>query len=154
VKRKAVIFDLDGTLCNVDHRRPLVTGKKKDWPKFLSLCENDTPNQWCVKLVHMYAYPPAGYRIIFVTGRGKEYEEVTRAWIYRYLGWGTIQNRYAIYMRPENDSRPDDEIKKEIYLRDIEPFFDVDVVVEDRDRVVKMWRSLGLTCLQCSEGDF
>ena len=27
-------------------------------------------------------------------------------------------------------------------------------VVEDRDQVVKMWRSLGLTCFQCAKGDF
>jgi hypothetical protein len=27
-------------------------------------------------------------------------------------------------------------------------------VVEDRSRVVEMWRSEGLTCLQCAHGDF
>jgi phosphoglycolate phosphatase-like HAD superfamily hydrolase len=154
VKRKAVIFDLDGTLCNYNHRRPLITGSKKDWDAFLSACDKDTPNRWAVKLVQMYSYPPAGYRIMFVTGRGREYEEKTRAWIYSYLGWGRLQNRYALYMRPEKDSRPDDEIKKEIYLRDIEPFFDVEVVIDDRTREVKMWRSLGLTCLQCDDGNF
>jgi hypothetical protein len=27
-------------------------------------------------------------------------------------------------------------------------------VVEDRSRVVKMWRSEGLVCLQCAPGEF
>ena len=26
--------------------------------------------------------------------------------------------------------------------------------LDDRDRVVKMWRKLGLTCLQVNEGNF
>lgn len=32
--------------------------------------------------------------------------------------------------------------------------YDVRVVLDDRDSVVKMWRSLGLTCLQVALGEF
>jgi hypothetical protein len=28
------------------------------------------------------------------------------------------------------------------------------LVLDDRDAVVKGWRNLGLTCLQCAPGDF
>ena len=31
---------------------------------------------------------------------------------------------------------------------------DVFLVVDDRDKVVKMWRSLGLSVFQVAEGDF
>jgi hypothetical protein len=46
-------------------------------------------------------------------------------------------------------------VKAEIYDRDIEPrhgapFF----VLDDRDKVVAMWRSKGLICLQVAEGNF
>jgi hypothetical protein len=57
-------------------------------------------------------------------------------------------------MRKEGDHREDSVIKKEIYLKDILPKNEVLFIVEDRLSVVKMWRSLGLVCLQCDWGDF
>jgi hypothetical protein len=60
-----------------------------------------------------------------------------------------------LYMRPAKDNRRDDRIKAEIYKRDIKPRHgEVAYVVDDRNKVVRMWRSLGLTVLQCAEGDF
>ena len=32
--------------------------------------------------------------------------------------------------------------------------YQVDYVLDDRNQVVEMWRSLGLTCLQVADGDF
>ena len=32
--------------------------------------------------------------------------------------------------------------------------YNVKFVLDDRNRVVEMWRSLGLTCLQVADGDF
>ena len=40
-----VIFDLDGTLALIEHRRPLVEGDKKDWPGFFAACVDDEPNK-------------------------------------------------------------------------------------------------------------
>jgi hypothetical protein len=59
-----------------------------------------------------------------------------------------------IYMRPSGDRRPDFVVKKEIYARDIEPRHNVWFVLDDRSSVVKMWREIGLTCLQVAEGDY
>lgn len=49
---------------------------------------------------------------------------------------------------------PDDVMKKAWYHELIEPFFDVLFAVDDRKRVADMWRSVGLTCLHCDEGNF
>ena len=57
-------------------------------------------------------------------------------------------------MRQNSDRRPDDVIKAEIYETCIEPYYNVLYVFDDRDRVVKMWREKGLTCLQVAEGNF
>jgi len=57
-------------------------------------------------------------------------------------------------MREVGDRRKDTEVKAEIYHRFIEPQYDVHYILDDRDQVVKMWRSLGLTCLQVAEGAF
>jgi hypothetical protein len=57
-------------------------------------------------------------------------------------------------MRKSGDYRKDYEVKKEIYETYIKDKFNVLCVLDDRQSVVDMWRSLGLTCLQVNYGDF
>jgi len=57
-------------------------------------------------------------------------------------------------MRKDNDFRPDEEIKKEIYNNFIKDDYNIFFVLDDRTKVVNMWRSLGLTCLQVADGNF
>lgn len=59
-----------------------------------------------------------------------------------------------LYMRPEGDVRKDTEIKREIFDNYIRDKYRVLFVLDDRNSVVKMWRDLGLKCLQVAEGDF
>ena len=42
----------------------------------------------------------------------------------------------------------------EIFENDIRPYYNIDYVLDDRNQVVEMWRSIGLTCLQVAEGNF
>jgi hypothetical protein len=57
-------------------------------------------------------------------------------------------------MREAGDHRPDWIVKKEIYNNLISKEFDVKLVFDDRQQVVDMWRSIGLTCFQVAEGNF
>lgn len=57
-------------------------------------------------------------------------------------------------MRPAGDKRRDDIIKAEIFDQHIRGHHNILLVLDDRDSVVKMWRSMGLTCLQVAEGNF
>ena len=58
-------------------------------------------------------------------------------------------------MRDEGDYTPDDELKAQWYENMlIEDRHRIKGVFDDRDRVVKMWRSKGLTCFQVGYGDF
>ena len=74
----------------------------------------------------------------------------TEAWLRRHgiAGW------VELHMRPVGDYRRDDLVKRELYEALIANHYRVELVLDDRTRVVKMWRSLGLTCLQVAEGDF
>ena len=48
---------------------------------------------------------------------------------------------------------PDDILKKDM----LDKYVDIDdvfLVVDDRNKVVKMWRSLGLTVFQVADGNF
>lgn len=146
-KKPAIICDLDGTLCNVEWRRKLVTGEEKDYDLFNSRCVDDLPNEWCLELLERFRHT---HDIIFVSGRDSKFAEKTVNWLNGYINDYT----YELYMRPLKDYRPDEVIKKEIYENIIEPKYDVQFVIDDRTKVVKMWRSIGLVCLQCADGDF
>jgi hypothetical protein len=76
----------------------------------------------------------------------------TGTWIQDHVGWQA--GSYPLYMRAKGDYRPDDVVKRELYDWQIKDKYNVLVVLDDRDRVVKMWRELGLQCLQVAEGDF
>ena len=58
-------------------------------------------------------------------------------------------------MRAEGDFRPDEQVKRELYETRVLPAFGhATYVLDDRDKVVRMWRSLGLTVLQVADGNF
>ena len=44
--------------------------------------------------------------------------------------------------------------KEEIFIDKIKNTYNVLYCMDDRDRVVKRWRDLGLTCFQVAPGDF
>lgn len=92
------------------------------------------------------------YRIIFVSGRmdSDNCRDDTISWIKKHVGI----KKYILLMRENEDYRKDFVIKQEIYDNLIEKFFDVVLVLDDRNQVVKMWREKGLTCLQVADGDF
>lgn len=144
----AVIVDLDGTLANCDHRRHHVEGDKKDWDAFYEAMENDFVNRWCEKLCQILR---SHYFIYFVTGRPEKYRKITECWIEKQLGWGM---GYVLMMRPNGNFEQDAVIKERIYREQIEPLHQVMFCIDDRKQVVDMWRRIGLTCLQCAEGDF
>lgn len=61
----------------------------------------------------------------------------------------------ALYIRKAKDFRKDAIIKRELYEAHIKGRYDVLMVLDDRDQVVKMWRQeLGLPCLQVDYGNF
>lgn len=146
-KPRAAIFDIDGTLADMEHRKHLA--EKKEWDAFFTAMPQDAPKQPIIDLLKMYYH--FGHAIILVTGRPKTYENHTREWLRQH---GILPYVRDLYMRPAADKRGDDEVKKEIFLESIGPLFDTKYVIDDRNKVVNMWRSLGLTVLQCAPGDF
>ena len=57
-------------------------------------------------------------------------------------------------MRPDNDTREDFIVKKELLDKHITPFYSPIVAIDDRSQVVKMWRDNGVNCWQVAEGNF
>lgn len=128
----AVICDLDGTLCLLNGRNPYDA----------STCENDLLNEAVSSIL-------TGRFVILTSGRDDRYREQTE----RFLSVHNI-DYLALHMRKTGDTRKDSIIKKEMFDEHIRGKFNIDFVLDDRNQVVELWRSLGLICLQVAEGDF
>lgn len=141
-----VISDLDGTVSDAEHRVHLVRGHPKDYGEFFRRSVADAPVRPVITLLR--ALKAAGHEIHFLTGRSEVVREGTLEWFRQHE---VPCDR--LVMRPEHDFTPDDRLKRSWFETGYEQA-DVLLVLDDRDRVVKMWRSLGLTCLQVAEGAF
>lgn len=144
---KAIICDLDGTLSNSSwrvHYLDATDGKKKDWNAFNAGAAFDQVHQWCLDLI--YVYHGAGHKIIFLTARAgsPETRSVTETWLR-----ANVYVDYQLFMRKNNDYRPDFVVKQEIYNLDIAPFYDVRLAIDDKPAVCQMWATCGVPTVLC-----
>lgn len=144
---KAILIDLDGTLTDFEHRRHLF--EKKQMIEFYSELGNDSVNEWCRELI--IAMKKQSYQIIYVTARPFEYKAATISWMIEHdIPHGLLlTSPYNLQTK-----KPDETIKKELYETRIKEKYDVLFVIDDRSKVVRNWRELGLVCLQPYPGDY
>ena len=135
---KALICDLDGTLCLMNGRNPFDA----------SSCDADLLNQPVGNLIKNYHQ--LGYKILLVSGREDKYEAPTLRFLEKHaLPFDLLR------MRKARDNRKDALIKTEIYNQYIKDQFFVEFVLDDRNQVVDLWRKeLQLPCFQVNYGDF
>jgi len=145
-KIKAIICDLDGTLCNIEHRIHYLKGVQKKWNKFHGALVDDEPNEMVMRVVMGLCM---SHQIFFLTGRPEDYRQKTVDWLSKHYQ----AKDYRLLMRRRSDFRPDYVYKKEAYYADIEPNCDVKLVLEDRTHISKMWREMGLECWQVANDD-
>lgn len=151
-KPKAIIVDIDGTLALRTNRSPF------DYEK---ACGDNAEFRMC-DIIKGLIESERMYEVFFVTGREDigECRRITEEWledhVYSKRGHSGFlpKENWTLLMRAKDDHRSDEIVKREIYENKIAPWFDVVAVFDDRDRVVKMWRELGLLCLQPYYGDF
>ncbi len=142
---RAVIFDVDGTLADVRHRRHFLTGRPKNHAAFHDAMVDDTVREPVAELARALART---YPVLLVSGRPERYRRVTGCW----LDDNFIPYR-ALYLRADDDRRDDVLVKREM-LAAIRLTYDPLLVVDDRAKLVAMWREEGLVCLQCDVGLF
>ena len=136
-KQNAYIFDIDGTLAKMNGRSPY------DYTKV----STDVPNHNITMIARTLA--ASGLPIIVVSGREASCREETEKW----LKENSIPYS-ALFMREAEDKRNDAIVKREIYDNHLKDTYNILAVFDDRNRVVDMWRSLGLTTLQVDYGFF
>lgn len=139
----AVIVDIDGTVA----LHVLPDGRLTRHHHHYRAVGWDLPNPPVISTVR--ALHAAGHQIIFCSGRpvrdehGYDVGAATYAWLAEHVGEWTLGA--PLFMRAHNDHRSDDVIKAEIYEQFIRGHYDVHLALDDRPRVIRMWRSLGLS---------
>ena len=136
---RVAIFDVDGTLMDINHRRKYVESDHKNWKKFFEYMEFDTIRDDVFQLAH--ALHNDGYVIIVCSGRNEKHREITE----KQLAFGKLEYQ-ALMMRGDDDYRPDWEVKREMLARMRNEGLHPKIAVDDRPSVVMMWREHGLTC--------
>lgn len=171
VGMKGTVFvDVDGTVADLQHRRKYVAAKPKNYALFERMIPHDSPIQWVIDAVNRLY--DAGWTVVMCSGRRETQKAMTEDWLAKH---GV--RYHAFYIRPEfeynvagdptsgykltkkgdaylPDYRPDYIVKKELLERARMDGYDPDVVFDDRDQVVAMWRENGVPVVQVAEGDF
>lgn len=145
---KVIVFDIDGTLANSEHRMHWVSSKPKNWAACDAAIPKDTPHDEVVWLLHTIAVRP-DVKIIICTGRGESTRSVTEAWLKNYIG-----DYDALYMRKYGDYRKDSIVKVELLQQIIYDYGKPYLWFDDRQQVVDAIREQGIRVLQVAPGDF
>lgn len=133
----AVLCDLDGTLAHHVSRGPYEIEK----------CETDLLDEEVARVLALC--DRTDDYVVLLSGRQSEFREHTERWL---KANGVVYDE--LWMRAEGDRRPDDVVKAELFDAHVRDRFDVRFVLDDRDRVVALWRRMGLKCLQVAYGNF
>lgn len=133
----AVMCDIDGTLALHTDRGPY------DFDR----CLSDALNLPVFEALTMYRN--AGHTIVLLSGRQDEYRRHTEQWLAEFK-----VPFDELWMRAVGDRRRDDIVKAELFDAHVRGRFNVRVSLDDRDRVVQLWRRMGLPTWQVNYGDF
>lgn len=133
---ECIIVDIDGTLA--------LFGNNNPYNRDFSL---DTVSQQVLSVVSNFWHN--GCNVIILSGRSDKNKEVTQEW----LNANHIMYD-ELHMRKDGDVRSDDIIKLEIYNEFIKDKYNVYFVIDDRPKVIRMWRSLGLFVFDVNQGGY
>lgn len=135
---KAMIFDMDGTLADVREITHALTGdisQNNDHYHELSI---DVPAVEEIVRAAQSAHD-LGYAVLIVTARKTKYMEVTGRFIVKH----DIPCD-AIFMRGDDDNRPDYELKKAILTKIYYMGYEVERAYDDNPEIIRLWEEAGI----------
>tara|TARA_R110000787_G_scaffold227951_2_gene335643 strand:+ start:403 stop:876 length:474 start_codon:yes stop_codon:yes gene_type:complete len=155
-----IAFDIDGTLADLTHRLHYIGGldhlgnkMPKDWDAFHQTCDKDKPIHEIVNLCNELIV--GGNDVIFVSGRNGIVRTKTVEWLNDWIRLSSAGINARLYMRDSKDHRPDYIIKTELLVKIIKDYGQKpNIVFDDRQQVVEMWRGQGIRTCQVAPGNF
>ena len=139
-----ILVDMDATLFLNTSGRPFY-GDELEPTDILK----DEPIPATITLVK--AYQATGNLVIGLSGR-EDKPQIRACTLKQCENVGIHLD--ALILRPIGSRKRGDQSKKELFEENIKDKYYVDFVLDDSSKVVKMYRDLGLTCLQPNEGKF
>ena len=148
-----IVFDIDGTLADLSHRLKHIKEEPKNWAEFHRRCTWDEPIAPMIALCNTLMADTT-HDVVFVSGRNEAVRERTVEWLDKKLSFPE-NFTMCLYMRAEDDHRPDYKVKLEILLEVVALYGKKpDLVFDDRQQVVDMWREHGIRVCQVADGNY
>lgn len=138
-----IIVDLDGTLARRQTGPDGTMRGPYDWDRVGEDAVDPAVRNY------VRAVSDSDLFVFAMSARDGQCEYETRSWLHKY---GIPHD--ALYMRAPGDKRKDAIVKRELFDNYIRGKYNVYLVLDDRQQVVDMWRSLGLRVWQVAEGNF
>lgn len=133
-RQPAVIFDVDGTLCDVRSVRHLID--EKGFDAFHRASGGCPPHDHVVEAAHAAA--AAGHAVLVVTGRSEKWRSLTSMWLALHAVPSDV-----LRMRPDRDYRKDYVIKRAILAR-LRSRYDIVHAWDDHPAVLRLWEEEGI----------
>lgn len=188
-----IIFDLDGTLANCEHRRHFITPPDKyncickcceecrntyfthknyeidfnskwkpDWKAFYEACDMDEPIVPVINLLNRYLdnIDIWNQEVGIWSGRCESVKEKTIDWLEINID-PTKDWEKRLKMRQIGDNTPDDQLKEKWLdeliekscLEGTDKNNVIEMVFDDRPKVIRMWRKRGIFVFNCCQHD-
>ena len=138
--KKAIIFDIDGTLADHKNRLKYIEQKPKKWDLFFRESIHDKPLQH-IKVIYDALKKTGKYHIIIMTGRPNKYKEITIEWLQKN---GFDYDK--LFMRPTNNFKKNIEMK-EILLQKIMQYYEVVFAFDDDEKVIELYKKYNIKIL-------
>ena len=129
----AVVCDIDGTISHSSNLRGIF-----DWNKV----NVDLPD---IEVMDILKGLANKYKIVILSGRDSCCRELTEQWLKKYLPG----INFSLFMRPAGSIISDDIVKHDLFFNNVANQWNVKMVIDDRSKVCRLWRSIGLKVLQC-----
>lgn len=126
------VFDVDGVLADVEHRRHHLRGHRRDWDAFFAAAADDPPLAPGIELAQQAQRD--GHVVVYLSGRPERLRDVTLAWLADH---GCPPGE--LVLRPDDDRSPAVRLKT-ARLREIATAFTIALFVDDDVTVVRAVR--------------
>lgn len=172
-----IIFDLDGTLADCEHRRHFVVKPKQpectcdpqiygydeppcdihdwidwkpDWKSFYEACDKDPPIQPVIDIWNQQISLGMMDVHQIWSGRCESVRDKTEKWLDKHL---LCFNPKNLKMRLIGDSTPDDVLKEQWLDEAINDGKTIDFVFDDSETCCNMWKRRGIFVFNCCQHD-
>jgi len=146
-KQRAIIFDLEGTLTDMQHREHLIPDKEQwgvcntNWDEFHSLFLADKVK---LPVAMLYTWLRKAFPILIFTGKPESGRSDVEEWMHMI----NLQKPELMFMRKDNDERYSELVKRDMLYKSRYLDWDPMLAVDDHPECIEMFQRNHILTLQ------